>query len=54
MKRSYEYKQDEVFSADDVVQTKSEDPLYNAKLHIVLVLLFLRGSNERDQILYTF
>ena len=52
MKRSYEHKQNEVFSADNIIQIQSENPVYNATLQIVL--FFLCGSNEPDQILYTF
>ena len=46
MKRSYEHKQNEVFSADDIIQIQSENPVYNVTLQIVL--FFLCGSNEPD------
>ena len=42
----------EVFSADDIIEIQSENPVYNAKQQILL--LFLCGSNKTDQILYTF
>ena len=42
MKRSYEHKQNEVFSADDIIQIQSENPVYNATLQVVL--FFLCGS----------
>ena len=38
-----------VFSSDEIIQIKSENPVYNAKLQIVLVLFFHHGSSEPAQ-----
>ena len=47
---SYEHKQNEVFSADDIIQIQSENPVYNATLQIVLFFLVVQMNLTKSYI----